>query len=36
VLEVLLGISAPTLTGITMGIDQEPTVSAANITVTLV
>lgn len=36
VLSVLVGITAPTLTQVTMGIDQSPTISAANISVSLV
>jgi len=35
-LDVLIGTSSPTLTQINVGIDQRPTVSAADITVTLV
>jgi len=36
VLSVLVGISTPTLPQVIMGIDQEPVISAANISVTLV
>jgi uncharacterized phage protein gp47/JayE len=36
ILSLLLGISTPTATSVTMGIDQAPVVSAANISVTLV
>jgi hypothetical protein len=36
VLSVLVGITAATLTQVTMGIDQSPVISAADITVTLV
>lgn len=36
VAEVLLGLTAPTNTNITMGIDQLPTISAADITVQMV
>ena len=35
-LDVLIGTSSPTLTQINVGIDQRPTISAADITVTLV
>ena len=35
-LDVLIGTSSPSLTQINVGIDQRPTVSAADITVTLV
>jgi hypothetical protein len=35
-LSVLVGISAPTLTQVVMGIDQSPVISAGNISVTLV
>lgn len=36
VLSVLVGITAPTLTQVTLGIDQSPSIQASNITVTLV
>lgn len=36
VLSVLVGISAPTLPQVIMGIDQAPVINAANVTVTLV
>lgn len=36
ILSVLLGTSTATLTSVAMGIDQEPTITAANISVTLV
>lgn len=36
ILSLLLGIGAPTLSNVTMGIDQAPTVTAADITVTLI
>jgi hypothetical protein len=36
VLSVLVGIAAPTLTQVTMGIDQSPVISAPNISVTLI
>jgi len=35
-ISVLIGTSTPTLSQIAVGIDQRPTVSAADITVTLV
>lgn len=36
ILSVLVGTSAPTLTSVLMGIDQAPTITASNITVTLI
>lgn len=36
ILSLLLGVASPTLASVTMGIDQAPTVTASDITVTLV
>lgn len=36
VAEILLGLTTPTLTNVTMGIDQQPTITASDITVSII